>query len=227
MAALCGSVMPSASAMQAMVDAVPMVLQVPAERDIPACADMISCSVMVPALTCPDSCHTTVPEPMSRPLCLPLSIGPPLTAMAGTSQLAAPINSAGVVLSQPTSSTTPSIGLPRIDSSTSMLARLRVNMAVGRRFDSPLENTGNSTGNPPASMMPRRTWSASLRKCALHGVSSDHVLQMPMTGLPRNSWSGIPWFFIQLRYMKPFLSAVPNHAADLSLTGGFDIDGFL
>jgi hypothetical protein len=22
---------------------------------------------------------------------------------------------------------------------------------------------------------------------------------------------GMPWFFIQLRYMKPFLSAVPNH----------------
>ncbi len=223
MAALCGSVTPSASAMQAMVEAVPMVLQVPAERDMPASADMNSCSVMVPALTCSDNCHTAVPEPMSRPWCLPLSMGPPLTAIAGTSQLAAPISSAGVVLSQPTSSTTPSIGLPRIDSSTSMLARLRVNIAVGRRFDSPLENTGNSTGKPPASKMPRRTCSASLRKCALQGVSSDQVLQMPMTGLPWNSWSGMPWFFIQLRYMKPFLSAVPNQAADRSLTGGCDI----
>src|SRR5437764_12644502 len=37
---------------------------------------------------------------------------------------------------------------------------------------------------------------------------------MPMIGLPWNSWSGMPWFFIQLRYMKPFLSWVPNHAAD-------------
>ena len=55
--------------------------------------------------------------------------------MVGTSQLAAPISSAGVVLSQPTSSTTPSIGLPRIASSTSMLARLRNSIAVGRRFD--------------------------------------------------------------------------------------------
>ncbi len=153
---------------------------------------------------------------MSRPSCLPLSIGPPVTPIVGTSQLAAPISSAGVVLSQPTISTTPSIGLPRIASSTSMLARLRVNIAVGRRFDSPLLNTGNSTGKPPASNTPRRTCSASLRKCALHGVSSDQVLQMPMIGLPWNSWSGMPWFFIQLRYMKPFLSAVPNHAADRS-----------
>ena len=51
-----------------------------------------------------------------------------MSAMVGRSQLAAPISSAGVVLSQPTSSTTPSIGLARIDSSTSMLARLRNSM---------------------------------------------------------------------------------------------------
>src|SRR5687768_12447842 len=202
--------------MQAMVEAVPIVLQVPAERDMPASAAMKSCKVIAPAFTCSESCHTTVPEPMSRPWCLPLSIGPPLTAMAGTLQLAAPISSAGVVLSQPVSSTTASIGLPRIASSTSMLARLRVNIAVGRRFDSPFENTGNSTGKPPASEMPRFTCSAILRKCALHGVSSDHVLQMPMIGRPSNSWSGMPWFFIQLRYMKPFLSAEPNHSVERS-----------
>ena len=172
--------------MQAMVDAVPMVLQVPAERDMPPSAARKSSRLMVPALTCSLSCHTTVPEPMSWPLCLPLSIGPPVTTMAGTSQLAAPISSAGVVLSQPVSNTTPSMGLPRIASSTSMLARLRVSMAVGRRFDSPLENTGNSTGKPPASITPRLTCSAIWRKCALHGVNSDQVLQIPMIGLPWN-----------------------------------------
>ena len=57
----------------------------------------------------------------------------------------------GVVLSQPIRSTTPSIGLPRIDSSTSMLARLRNNMAVGLSCVSPSDITGNSSGNPPAS----------------------------------------------------------------------------
>src|SRR5450830_1014182 len=137
-----------------------------------------------PDLTASCNCHTAVPEPISLPSSLPLSIGPPLTTIVGMSQLAAPISSAGVVLSQPTSSTTASIGLPRIDSSTSILARLRVSIAVGRKFDSPLENTGNSTGNPPASRMPRLTCSANWRKCPLQGVNSDQVLQMPMIGLP-------------------------------------------
>ena len=137
--------------MQAIVEAVPMVLQVPAERDMPASAERNWCRSISPAFSDSCSCHTAVPDPMSRPASLPLSIGPPLTTIAGTSQLAAPIISAGVVLSQPTSSTTASIGLPRIASSTSIAARLRVSIAVGRRFDSPFENTGNSTGKPPAS----------------------------------------------------------------------------
>ena len=61
------------------------------------------------------------------------------------------MSSAGVVLSQPVSSTTPSIGLARIDSSTSMLTRLRKSMDVGLRLVSPSDITGNSTGMPPAS----------------------------------------------------------------------------
>ena len=69
--------------------------------------------------------HTLVPEPMSVPRYFPDSIGPPDTATVGRSTLAAPIRQAGVVLSQPTSNTTPSRGLAQIDSSTSMLARLR------------------------------------------------------------------------------------------------------
>ena len=69
----------------------------------------------------------------------------------GRSTLAAPITSDGVVLTQPISSTTPSIGLPRMLSSTSMLARLRYSMAVGRNSVSPRLITGNSSGKPPAS----------------------------------------------------------------------------
>src|SRR5476649_453837 len=34
----------------------------------------------------------------------------------------------------------------------------------------------------------------------------------------------MPWFFIQLRYMKPFLSAVPNHWAERSGRFASDID---
>ena len=71
--------------------------------------------------------------------------------MVGRSQLAAPMIRAGVVLSQPTRRTTPSRGLARIDSSTSILTRLRNSIAVGRMIGSPVDMTGNSKGNPPAS----------------------------------------------------------------------------
>ena len=46
-------------------------------------------------------------------------------ALADLGKIDVLVNNAGVVLSQPQSSTTPSSGLARIDSSTSMLARLR------------------------------------------------------------------------------------------------------
>ena len=66
--------------------------------------------------------------------------------MAGMSALAAPMSCAGVVLSQPHSSTTPSSGLARMDSSTSMAIRLRNSMVVGRMNISPSEMVGNSSG---------------------------------------------------------------------------------
>ena len=65
------------------------------------------------------------------------------------------MRSDGVVLSQPTSSTQPSIGWPRIASSTASAARLRNIIAVGRKVLSDAENTGTSTGKPPASQTPR------------------------------------------------------------------------
>ena len=72
-------------------------------------------------------------------------------------------------------------------------------MAVGLIRVSPNDMTGNSTGKPPAAITPFLTDSASSRKCALQGVNSLQVLQMPITGLPRNSSSGMPWFFIHAR----------------------------
>src|SRR5690606_11952121 len=179
-AALWGNEVPKASAIHAIVEAVPMVLQVPAERDIPDSADKKSFKSIFPAFNSSCICQTIVPAPISLSLCLPFSIGPPVTTIAGTSQLAAPMSKAGVVLSQPVNKTTPSMGLPRIASSTSILAKLRVSIAVGRKLDSPLEKTGNSTGKPPASKTPFLTCSAILRKCALQGVSSDQVLRIPI-----------------------------------------------
>ena len=107
-----------------------------------ASASMNCSTLMTPASTSSLNRQTSVPDPMSWPQYLPFSIGPPDTTMAGTSQLAAPITSDGVVLSQPQSRTTPSMGLARIDSSTSMLTRLRYSIAVGRMFDSPVDMTG-------------------------------------------------------------------------------------
>jgi len=126
-------------------------------------------------------------------------MGPPDTSSVGRSTLAAPIRQAGVVLSQPASSTTPSIGCERIDASTSMLARLRNSMVVGRIRGSDRDVTGNSSGKPPASSTPRLTCSARPRRWPLQGVNSDQVLQMPITGLPSNMRAAWPWFFIQLR----------------------------
>ncbi len=139
-------------------------------------------------------------------------MAPPLTTMVGRSTLAAPISSAGVVLSQPVSSTTPSSGLARRVSSTSIDTRLRNSMVVGRIRISPSEVTGNSMGSPPASYTPRLTCSAMSRRWALHGVRSLAVWQMPMTGRPSKEWSGWPWLRSQERCTKPSTSSPPNHS---------------
>ena len=85
-------------------------------------------------------------------------------------------------------------------------------MAVGRITGSPSDITGNSSGKPPASSTPRFTRSAISRKWALQGVTSDQVLQMPMTGRPSNRWCGNPWFFIQERCTMLSRSGLPNHS---------------
>ena len=127
-----------------------MTLHVPVDRDMQDSACMNSLRLICPALTSSLKRQTSVPEPIGLPRYLPFSIVPPETTIAGRSQLAAPMTSAGVVLSQPQSRTTPSIGLARIDSSTSIAARFRNSIAVGRRLVSPSEVTGNSNGMPPA-----------------------------------------------------------------------------
>ncbi|MNT85499.1 hypothetical protein D3C72_2256750 [compost metagenome] len=53
--------------MQAMVEAVPMVLQVPVERDIEASASRNSSWVISPAFTASENFHRWVPEPTRSP----------------------------------------------------------------------------------------------------------------------------------------------------------------
>ena len=124
-AAAPGSCTPRASVTQAIVEAVPIVMQWPRLRDMPTSASEQSAAVIRPARISSVKRQTTVPEPMSWPRNLPLSIGPPVIIRVGRSTLAAPISRPGVVLSQPESRTTPSSGLARTDSSNSIASRLR------------------------------------------------------------------------------------------------------
>ena len=110
-----------------------------------------SSSDRVPARTSSLSRHTSVPQPSGAPRKVPVSIGPPGTTSAGRSTDAAAISSDGIVLSQPPSRTTPSIGLARSISSVAIAAMLRQSIAVGRTSVSPRDTTGRLSGMPPAS----------------------------------------------------------------------------
>ena len=107
--ALPGNATPSASHRLPTVEAVPIVLQAPALRDMAASALKKSFSLILPARRSSLNRQTSVPDPMVSPRKRPLSIGPEDTTIVGRSTDAAPINWAGVVLSQPPSSTTPSM----------------------------------------------------------------------------------------------------------------------
>ena len=132
--------------------------------------------------------------------------------IAGTSADAAPISSAGVVLSQPPSRTTPSSGLARMDSSASMLIRFLNSMVVGRMLYSPSDIAGNSIGKPPACHTPRLTASASPRRCALQCVSSLHELHTPIIGLPSYADGPYPSAINAAFRSQPYSSGVSNHS---------------
>ena len=77
MAAFCGRPRPSASTMQAILEAVPIDMQCPAERDIQVSDSLNSARLMVPAFTSSLKRHTSVPDPISAPRNFPFNIGPP------------------------------------------------------------------------------------------------------------------------------------------------------
>jgi hypothetical protein len=140
--------------MQPIVEAVPIVLQWPLLRIIERSDALKSSWLIFPERTSALNRQTSVPHPNIFPLNVPLSIGPPGTIIAGRFTDVAPISSDGIVLSQPPKRTTPSIGFPRIISSAAIAARLRHNIAVGRRLVSPSESIGRLCGIPPASQIP-------------------------------------------------------------------------
>ena len=105
-----GSVMPMASAIEVIVLAVPIVMQVPELRAMPPMIDCHWPSVIVPARRSSQYLNASEPEPSVWPRDMPRNIGPAGRKIAGTSALVAPSSIAGVVLSQPPISTTPSTG---------------------------------------------------------------------------------------------------------------------
>ena len=81
--------MPIASVAEAMLDAVPMVMQVPKLRAMPPSISSQSFSVMLPARFSVQYFHTSVPLPRLLPRQLPRNIGPAGTKIAGKFMLAA------------------------------------------------------------------------------------------------------------------------------------------
>ena len=102
--------MPSASASEFMVVAVPIVLQCPAEGADEATSSVNCLASSSPRAISSRALQTIVPEPVRTPLNQPFSIGPPDRTIAGMSTVAAAMSCAGVVLSQPVVRTTPSSG---------------------------------------------------------------------------------------------------------------------
>ena len=101
-----------------------------------------------PARTSSESRQTSVPQPRAWPRNVPVSIGPPGMTTAGRSTDAAAMSNAGMVLSQPPSRTTPSIGLARNISSAAIAAMFRQSIAVGRTSVSPSDTIGQVQRNP-------------------------------------------------------------------------------
>ncbi len=217
MPAVPGRVAPSTSASRPIVDAVPIVLQCPRLRIIDESESRKSAGDNVPARTSSDSRQTSVPQPSGTPRNVPVSIGPPGTTSAGRSTDAAAISSAGMVLSQPPRSTTPSTGLARTISSMAIAAMLRQSIAVGRTWVSPRDTTGRLCGTPPASQMPRFTCSAISSRWLLHGVRSEAVLAIAICGRPSKAESGRPRR-IQARWMYA-LRAGPAYQWSLRRAG--------
>ena len=105
-----GRVKPRASAMQAIVDAVPMVMHVPAERAMQFSISVQSPSHRLPAHLSAQYFHASVPLPRVTSRQRALSIGPAGRKTDGTSAEMAPMRSPGTVLSQPPMSTAASMG---------------------------------------------------------------------------------------------------------------------
>ncbi len=181
-AAVPGRHMPSASVIDAMVLAVPITGQVPAVVASPPSTASISSWLTLPARNCAQKRRQSVQAPSRSPRNRLVIIGPTICWIAGRPADAAPIRSAGTVLSQPPTSTTASIGWARIISSTSIDIRLRNIRLVGVRNTSPSDTVGKSIGSPPAASTPRFTASICSGTLRWQLLKLLAVYVMPTTG---------------------------------------------
>ena len=182
MAAVPGSAMPRASAIDAMVEAVPITAQEPA-----VAARLPSISSIPAWSTCPARCmpqnrRQSVHAPRRSPWNMLGIIGPTICWTAGTSAEAAPMSCAGIVLSQPPTITTASMGWARIISSVSMAIMFRNIIEVGLRNTSPSDTVGNARGRPPAASTPRLMASICSGTFRWQLLNPLDVSAMPITG---------------------------------------------
>ena len=120
-----GMVRPRASTAEVIVEAVPIVMQWPGDDAMRSSTDSQSSSVIRPARSSSQYFQTSEPSQGSEPRQRARSIGPAGTKMNGRPAEMAPMTRAGVVLSQPPSSTAPSKGYDRSSSSVSIASRFR------------------------------------------------------------------------------------------------------
>ena len=110
------------------------------------------------------------------------------------SSRASAIAAAGIVLSQPTTHTSPSKRCPRATSSIESAITSR-EMSDARMPDVPIETPSetemvlNSIGVPPASRMPSFTFAPRTRWFQLHGIVSIHIVATPISGFASASSS--------------------------------------
>ena len=95
-------------------------------------------------------------------------------------------------------------------------------MVVGFMRFSPSDVVPNSSGSPPACCTPRRTAVASPRKWRLQLTSSDHGLQMPITGWLLIAELERPSERSDARWMNPLTPGASSQRALLREDGWFD-----
>src|SRR3974390_3552903 len=100
-----------------------------------------------------------------------------------------------------------------------MASRLRYIIGVGLQNVSDKVDAPNSTGKPPACHTPCLTCSARSRRCMWHGLSSDHVLMIAMTGLPVGPAASTPSCRIRDLWLNERRLPGLNHPALRSVSG--------